>query len=503
MDIVIVLFLLLAFFATYALPSTWNFRRSRTGSGGRLPPGPFPLPIIGSLHKLGKNPNQSLAKLAKKYGPLMSLKLGNKTTIVVSSPSIAKQVLQEHDQILSSRTILNALQPQDHHKYSMLSLPASGHAWRKLRKISKEHMFSTAQLDSNQNLRQEKLKGLREYLHNCSCNKQFVNIGESAFTTSLNLISTTLFSIDFATYDSNSSQELKEIVWGIMEMIGTPNLADYFPALRFLDPQGIFHKNNLLFRKIFELFDDFINERQLKRDSSNTFSKKNDFLQALLDHSAKNESEFSRNYIKHMLLDLFVAGTNTTSVTVEWAMAELLRSPEKMEIARAELHQVIEEKETVNESDISKLPYLQAIVKETFRLHPAAPLLAAHKADADVEINDYVVPKNAHILVNVWASNRNSETWFDPNKFSPERFLNSDIDVRGKHFDLIPFGAGRRICPGMPLAYRMVHLMLAAYIHQFDWKLEYGMRPKDIDMKEKFGLTVQKAMPLVATPIKL
>ncbi|KAI5647334.1 hypothetical protein M9H77_33339 [Catharanthus roseus] len=375
----------------------------------------------------------------------MSLKLGNKTTIVVSSPSIVKQVLQKNDQILSSRTILNAIQARDHHKYSMAWLPVSAE-WHKLRKISKEQMFSAAQLDSRQNFRQEKFKELREYLHLYSFNREFVNIGKAAFTTSLNLISTTMFSKDFATYDSNSSQELKEIVWGILENIGTPNITDYFPVLKFLDPQGIFRQTNFLFEKIFDIFDGFINERLQIKDS-----KKNDFLQALLDHSAKNESDLSRNHIKHMLLDFFVAGTDTTSATVEWAMAELLRNPKKMEIARAELHQVMGKKEMVNESDISRLPYLQAIVKETFRLHPAAPLLLPHKANADVEISGYIVPENAHILVNAWASGRDSETWLDPETFSPERFFNSEIDAKGQHFELIPFGAGRRICPGMPL----------------------------------------------------
>ena len=198
-----------------------------------------------------------------------------------------------------------------------------------------------------------------------------------------------------------------------------------------------------------------------------------------------------------------MAGTDTTSATVEWAMAELLRSPEKMARARAELREIIGEEETVRESDISRLPYLQAIVKETFRLHPAAPLLVPHKAEADVEINGYVVPKNARIIVNVWASGRDSGTWSDPETFSPERFLHSEIDARGQHFELIPFGAGRRICPGLPLAYRMVHLMVAAFVHNYDWKLEDEMKPEDMDMEEKFGATVQKAMPLNAIPVKL
>ena len=123
--------------------------------------------------------------------------------------------------------------------------------------------------------------------------------------TTLNLISTTLFSVDFATYVLNSSQELKEIAWGIMEKLGTPNLADYFPVLELIDLQGILRQNNSLFGKMFDIFDDIINERQLIRGSSDTCSKKTDLLEALLEHSAKNESEFSRNHMKHMLLVSF------------------------------------------------------------------------------------------------------------------------------------------------------------------------------------------------------
>lgn len=198
-----------------------------------------------------------------------------------------------------------------------------------------------------------------------------------------------------------------------------------------------------------------------------------------------------------------MAAIDTTSATVEWAMAELLRSPEKIEKARAELKEVIGKKEKIQESDISKLPYLQAVIKETFRLHPPAALLVPHKANDDIEISGYIVPKNTQVLVNVWASGRDPATWSDPQVFEPERFLQSEIDVRGQHFELIPFGAGRRICPGLPLAYRMVHLMLASFVHNIDWKLGEGMKPEDLDMEEKFGLSVQKALPLEAIPVKL
>ena len=184
-------------------------------------------------------------------------------------------------------------------------------------------------------------------------------------------------------------------------------------------------------------------------------------------------------------------------------MAELIRNPKTMAKARRELQEVLGKDGIVQESDISKLPYLQSIVKETLRLHPPAPLLLPHKPQADVEICGFTVPKNSQVLVNAWAIGRDPNTWTNPNAFVPERFQGSEIDVKGRDFEVIPFGSGRRMCPGMPLAHRMVHLMLASLLHSFDWKLEDGLKPEDMDMSEMFGITLQKAKPLRAIPIRI
>lgn len=170
--------------------------------------------------------------------------------------------------------------------------------------------------------------------------------------------------------------------------------------------------------------------------------------------------------------------------------------------ARREVGQVVDRESMVEESDISKLPYLQAVVKETFRLHPPVPFLVPRKAKVESEISGYLVPKNAQVLVNVWAIGRDARNWSNPSSFHPERFMNSDIDVKGQDFQLIPFGAGRRICPGLPLGYRMLHLVLASLLHSFDWKLQDDMKPEAMDMTEKFGFTLRKSQPLRAVPIK-
>ena len=204
-----------------------------------------------------------------------------------------------------------------------------------------------------------------------------------------------------------------------------------------------------------------------------------------------------------MLQDLFVAGTDTTSSTLEWAMAELLHNPEKLLKARVELLQTIGKDKQVKESDITRLPFVQAVVKETFRLHPVVPFLIPHRVEEDRDIDGLTVPKNAQVLVNAWAIGRDPNIWENPNSFVPERFLELDMDVKGQNFELIPFGAGRRICPGLPLATRMVHLMLASLIHSCDWKLEDGITPENMNMEDRFGITLQKAQPLKAIPIRV
>lgn len=204
-----------------------------------------------------------------------------------------------------------------------------------------------------------------------------------------------------------------------------------------------------------------------------------------------------------MLQDLIFAGTDTTITTLEWAMAEILRHPEIMNKAQAELAEVVGKGKPIEEGDVSRLPYLQYIVKETLRIHPPATLLIPRQVDQDVELYDYIIPKGTLVLVNVWEIGRDPMFWKDPLVFRPERFQSLELDVRGKDFELTPFGAGRRICPGMPLALRMVQAMLGSMLNSFNWKLEADIEPQDLDMEEKSGFITPKAIPLRAIPYPL
>lgn len=205
-----------------------------------------------------------------------------------------------------------------------------------------------------------------------------------------------------------------------------------------------------------------------------------------------------------ILQDLFVAGSDTSSSTVVWAMAELLQNPSCMAKACDELSTAFHSSENVQESEIIQLPYLQAVVKETFRLHPTIPLLLPRRAEAQIKIMGHTIPEGSRVFVNVWAMGRDEKIWPEPDKFLPERFLGvSSTDLRGGGFELIPFGGGRRICPGMPLAMRMVHLILASLLSQFRWRLPVDVERNGVDMTEKFGVSLTKAVPLcaIATPV--
>nr|ANW12210.1 geraniol 10-hydroxylase [Gentiana rigescens] len=464
-----------------------------------LPPGPAPLPFIGNLHLLGDQPHKSLAKLAKKHGPIMGLQFGQVTTIVVTSSGMAKEVLQKQDLAFSSRSVPNALHAHDQYKYSVIWLPVASQ-WRSLRKVLNSNIFSGNRLDANQHLRCRKVQELIAYCRKNCQTGEAVDLGRAAFRTSLNLLSNTIFSKDLTDPYSDSAKEFKDLVWNVMVEAGKPNLVDFFPVLDKVDPQGIRKRMTFHFGKILQLFGGLINER-LQQNKAKGAHK--DVLDVLLKTSQETPDELNRTHIERMCLDLFVAGTDTTSSTLEWAMAEMLKSPDKMNKAKEELAQVIGKGKAVEEADIASLPYLRCAIKETLRIHPPVPFLIPRRTEQEVEVCGYTVPKNSQVFVNVWAIGRDETTWPDALEFKPERFLESEIDMRGRDFELLPFGAGRRICPGFPLAVRMVPVMLGSLLNSFDWKLEGGIAPKDLDMEEKFGITLQKAHPLRAIPTSL
>jgi len=307
------------------------------------------------------------------------------------------------------------------------------------------------------------------------------------------------------------AREFKDMVVELMQLAGVFNIGDFVPALRWLDPQGVVAKMKRLHRRYDRMMDGFISERdgQAAADAAG-----NDLLSVMLGmmrHSpssadADDGINFNHTDIKALLLNLFTAGTDTTSSTVEWALAELIRHPDVLKKLQREVDDVVGNDRLVTEADLPQLPFLAAVIKETFRLHPSTPLSLPRVAAEDCEVDGYLVPKGTTLLVNVWAIARDPASWGpDALEFKPTRFLpggsHESVDVKGGDYELIPFGAGRRICAGLSWGLRMVTLMTAMLVHAFDWELVDGMTPEKLDMEEAYGLTLQRAVPLMVRPV--
>lgn len=198
--------------------------------------------------------------------------------------------------------------------------------------------------------------------------------------------------------------------------------------------------------------------------------------------------------------DILTAAMDTSATAVEWALSELMKHPEEMKKVQKELETAVGLDRMVEESELDNLEYLDMVVKETLRLHPVGPLLLPHESVEDCTINGYHIPKKSRVVINAWAIGRDPEAWTDPEKFWPERFVSSNIDLRGRDFQLIPFGSGRRGCPGMQLGLTVVKQVVAQLVHCFDWELPDGMLPSELDMSEEFGLVIPRAKHLLAVP---
>ncbi|CAJ1976860.1 unnamed protein product [Sphenostylis stenocarpa] len=466
------------------------------------PPGPTGLPIIGNLHQLGPKPHCALSTMAQTYGPIMSLRLGLVNVAVASSPAVAQEILQRNDQAFANRPIPESVAAQPNVGDTIAWAPADPR-WRNRRRVCTTRIFTAQRLDLLQHLRHRKVQELVHHLRKQASKGKSVEIGELAFATMLNLISNTVFSEDLVDSEFKSAGEFKELVWRIMEDAGRINLSDYFPLLKPMDLQGVRRHVAVSYVRLHKIFDHLIRQRVAERQS--TRAAKGDFLDVLLDQCEQGDpSDFTVETIKPLILDLFIAGSDTSGSTSEWAMAELLRNPKVMQKAREELIQVIGSSNVeVTESDIPKLPYIQAIVKETLRLHPPVPLLLPYVAGHDVEVSGYTIHKGNQVLINAWSIGRNPQFWDEPLLFQPERFLRSNIDFKGRDFEYLPFGGGRRICPGLPLANRMITLMLAVFLHSFEWELPEGVTSQTLDMSEHYGITLKKLSPLSAIPISV
>ncbi|XP_057510751.1 trimethyltridecatetraene synthase-like [Actinidia eriantha] len=468
----------------------------------KYPPGPKPWPIIGNLNLVGSIPHQSFHKLSKIYGEIMQLKFGSFPVVVVSSTEMAKQILQIHGETFASRPVTAASKYISYNFSDMLWAPY-GPYWRQARRIYLNELFSHKRLDSYEYIRVEERHALVSRLFSLSGDKIAVkeHIVHFALT---NMSRMTLGDKYFSESQSESSskvkfEELKEMVDEWFLLNGVSNIGDWIPWLSFLDLQGYVKRMKALFKKLDRFHDHVIGDHKARREVQKGLGAK-DMVEIVLQLADDPNLEVNINSdcVKGLLQDPILGGTDTLASTVEWAISELLKQPHLLRKATQDLDTVVGREKWVGESDMQNLPFIDAIVKETMRLHPAATLLAPHFSTHDCKIAGYDIPKGTIVFVNVWSIGRDPRYWDEPNKFLPERFLGSEIDVKGHNFELLPFGSGRRMCPAYRLGMKMIGSTLANLLHGFNWKLPENVKPEDVDMDEQYAFTTHRANPIIA-----
>ncbi|KAJ4831349.1 hypothetical protein Tsubulata_015971 [Turnera subulata] len=461
-----------------------------------LPPGPKGWPIVGSLPHIGKLPHISMAKFSQIYGPFISVKLGSRVVVVASSPATATEILKTHDRLFATRLVPDANKNEgvDLNRMGLLFAPECTDSWKVLRALCRTELLSVRAVESQAGLREKKVGEMVKYLERRE--GSVVNIGELVFAIVYNILGNVIFSRDLIDLEGEgvSGGLIKSLISQAVHLIATPNVSDLYPGLASLDLQGLRRKVSKCYKEMCTVWEGLVEERR-KTLAMGGASEREDFLDVFLANG------FDKNQINWLTTELFVAGSDTTTVTVEWAMAELLKNREVMRKVCEEIESELRNK-PFSESHVSQLPYLNACIKETLRMHPAAPFLLPRQALETWEVMGYTIPKGAQVLVNVWAIARDPSMWDDPLSFKPERFLDSNVDYKGHHYEFLPFGSGRRTCVGIPMASKQVALILASLLHYFDWSLPNGGDPTELDVTEKFGIVLQKEKPLLFVPTR-
>ncbi|XP_057802945.1 premnaspirodiene oxygenase-like [Salvia miltiorrhiza] len=456
--------------------------------GVDLPPGPKKLPIIGNLHLISGPPFRRLRDLSLQYGPIMHLKLGEVDTIVVSSPKIAKEILKDNDPIFANKPQSIAFKIFWYNYINIAFSPYGGY-WRQMRKICILELLSAKSVRSFGSIRKDEVSHLVDSIRLSA--GETVNLTEKLFSLMSSITCRAAFGKVCKDKDS-----LIRLVTEVVQMGITSSLADIFPSSKIAHALSWGTKLRLMRmrRNLDVIFDGIIHEHETNHKDCNGEFGNEDLVDVLLRIKESGELEFSIDYdnIKAVLLDLFAGGTETSSTTVDWAMAELLKHPQVMVKAQAEIRRVVEEKSNINcieEDDIQKMNYLRLVIMETLRLHPPASIIPRFSSE-QCKISGYTIPAKINVLVNVWAIQRDPKYWTNPEIFLPERFGKEEIIARDCVY--LPFGSGKRMCPGMSFGWASVALPLAQLLYNFNWKLPIGIDAQALDMIETSGITTSR-----------
>ncbi|KAL4384707.1 hypothetical protein GQ457_15G006480 [Hibiscus cannabinus] len=459
-------------------------------------PSPPKLPLIGNIHQLGKLPHRSLRDLSMKYGSLLLLQLGHNPTLVVSSADMIKEIVKNHDIAFSGRTRTTAANILLYGCTDIAFAPY-GEYWRQARKICVTELLSLHRVNSFQFVRDEEVEDTIEKLRRASFNGEAVNLSELLMVVSNNVVSRSALSRKYDDGDGKSKFGL--LARRLLVLLMSSSVGDMFAYLNWVDVvRGFTSSLKQVNKEMDTYFDQIIEEN---RSSNNNGER--DFLSIILklQQDGLLDMDLTLDNIKAIILDMLVGGTDTTSTTLEWVMAELMRNPNAMKKLQKEIRDVVGNKPKIDTNDVNQMEYLKCVVKEALRLHPVVPLLVPRQTTSKVNLGGYEIPPNVTVFFNVWAVQRDPELWEKPEEFVPERFENSSGDFKGQDFEYLPFGFGRRGCPGMAFAVAFILHMVANLLYWFDWELTDGENAESLDMDELYGLTVCKKVPLRVLPV--
>ncbi|XP_057973032.1 cytochrome P450 81Q32-like [Malania oleifera] len=481
------LFLALYLFTNHAVRKIQN-----------LPPSPFLFfPMIGHLYLVKKPLHRCLSKISARYGPVIHLRFGSRPVLVVSSSAAAEECLTKNDIVLANRPRLLAGKIMGYN-YTTLNWAPYGDHWRNLRRISSLEILSNHRLHVLSDVRSGEVRSLLRRLAGASGRP--VEMKEAFFEMILNVMMMMIAGKRYYGKDARDAEEaraFREIVEETFRLLGATNMEDYLPAIRWLGFRSEEKRMVKLVEKRDRFMQSLIEEHKVRMKSTTADNsegeRKKTMLEVLLSLQKTDPEYYDDRIIIGLMLVMLVAGTDTSTATMEWAMSLLLNNPHVLKKAQAEIDELIGCDRLIEESDLAKLPYLHCIILETMRMYPAGPLLVPHESSENCTVGGYHVPSGTMLFVNLWAIQNDPKIWDEPRKFKPERF--EGMEGNREWFKLMPFGSGRRSCPGEGLATRVVGLTLGSLIQSFDWE---RVSEDMVDMTEGTALTLPKAQPLMA-----
>ncbi|KAF7012890.1 unnamed protein product [Triticum aestivum] len=465
----------------------------------QLPPGPWTLPIIGSLHHVvSLLPHRRMMDMSRRHGPLMHLMLGEVPTVIVSSAEAAELVMKTNDLAFATRPGTPTQDVFGCGGKDIVFAPYGEH-WRQMRKVCVLEFLSSRQVKRMEGIRAEEVGNLlRSITAAASTGAAAINFSREVAALSNDVVTRAVFGGKFA----QQGEYIREL-GRALELMGGSCLVDLFPSSRLArwlsNGDRSIKKSSACIKRIIS---GIIEERQAARaaPSDGACSSTNDenFLDVLLRLQQDDSLEIplTTDAIGAVLSDMFAGGTETIATTLAWAMSELVRSPEIMAKAQQEVREVLGEgRAVITNSDLAKLRYPKSVIKEVLRLHPASPLIP-RAAREDCTVMGYDIPKGTNVYINVFAISQDPQNWNNPGEFKPERFEDTQVNFNGTYFEFIPFGAGRRQCTGIQFTLSLAEMALTNFLYHFDWKLPDASSLASFDMSEKFGITVSRRYDL-------